>query len=455
MTVEIATLLKLDIERNLTELINLSPPEKSPLTECKSKQVYEVVNHFKDLWFSLLLNKVNLPDVRIEIPCPGCEKKVVFEGDSLWDRVCLVTASYYDFAMRELMTRNYEKKGLIPGFEVHYLDKMIALASAEDTPLHLHQVLTFAIGYQLCNSSHFFFKLCEGIVPLPSTIATFESISHGSLWDMYSKSRSKNTSDIEWLMKRLFSSSLRYVTSTYQAMKGRFDSSHSPGMFSNIKVNEISLLGKRDKQMIDKYGRKNVEAAFEQQLALIIQSFGFSVVPAQKGERKIDLVCVSGLVSTDQRDNYSFLLEAKTSGKPYSLPTDDQRAIKEYVTQSRRALHGIPQLQFVLIVGYKPTKTLLSKLKQLESSAGIPIRFCSTQQISKLRESLPGPVPMLSFKENIIAGPPIMTDKSIENITDTYTGVQKAYADYISNLYSLHESRPDDALSWPDGECHV
>jgi hypothetical protein len=73
------------------------------------------------------------------------------------------------------------------------------------------------------------------------------------------------------------------------------DEDHSPGPFSALRLAELSLLAERHDSVKRRYGDKRVEKRFEQQLALLMQSFGFYVVATKTGTRTVDLVCVGGV----------------------------------------------------------------------------------------------------------------------------------------------------------------
>lgn len=146
---------------------------------------------------------------------------------------------------------------------------------------------------------------------------------------------------------------------------------HNIGPFSAIRLQELSLLANRDKSVMRRYGKKNVERVFETQLALVLvmQSFGLYVVSTRTGQSTVDLVCISA--SPEER--VTFLLEAKTTKATYALPKTDFRALQYYVNTVRRSLSTLPPLSFCLIVGSKASKTLGGKLAALEAEASVPV----------------------------------------------------------------------------------
>lgn len=173
---------------------------------------------------------------------------------------------------------------------------------------------------------------------------------------------------------------------------------HFRGPFSELRIREFADLASRSPTMKKRYGERRVETLFEDQLSLLAQSLGFYVVRARTGTRRVDLVCLT----RDTADRYTALIEAKTSGKAYSLPTDDQRALREYVEDVRSTLLTLPPLQFVLLVGSKASSTLEAKLMRLESEVSVPVRFLDAARLAELRDLLPGPVPAGSFRELIV-----------------------------------------------------
>jgi hypothetical protein len=164
--------------------------------------------------------------------------------------------------------------------------------------------------------------------------------------------------------------------------------------------------------MAKKYGLKRIEKVFEQQLALIVQSFGFYVISTRTGERTVDLICISA----DPSAHISFLLEAKTSKRPYSLPRDDARALREYIAEVQAGLTTLPPLQFALMIGPSPSTTLDRKLQALEAEVGVPIRFCSAQHFANLRGAIAGPIPLREFAERLILSQRIVSASLPEEI---------------------------------------
>jgi hypothetical protein len=183
-----------------------------------------------------------------------------------------------------------------------------------------------------------------------------------------------------------------------------------------------------------KYGVKHIEKIFERQLSLIFQSFGFYVVSTRIGKRTVDLVCFSDR----QEAKMTFMVEAKTSAGSYGLPTDDERALVDYISDVRSSLPLLPDLKFVLILGHQPAKTLEKKLTNLEARVGIPVRFAAAQDIADLRESMPGPVPPDSFAETILTSPHVIPTGFSQTIVQRYFQKQESLDDFVQNWIDPH-----------------
>lgn len=200
--------------------------------------------------------------------------------------------------------------------------------------------------------------------------------------------------------------------------------------------------------MVRKYGAKHLEKAFEFQLALIVQSLGLLVVSSQPGERAVDLICIS----SDPTERGTLLLEAKTSGRPYALPTKDERALLEYIEVVRRSLTTLPPLRLVVILGQTATSTLEGKLAQLEGRAGVPIRFCTAQELADLRESVPGPIAISSLLEAFYASPRVLPRGTLEAVSERYRNNQSAHSAFVKALLPERQ-RHRIPQEWPEPSC--
>ena len=193
----------------------------------------------------------------------------------------------------------------------------------------------------------------------------------------------------------------------------------------------------RSESVIKKHGLKHVEKVFERQLALIFQSFGLYVVPTQTGKSTPDLICFS----PDARASFSFIVEAKTGKRPYALPVKDARALKDYARDVSAALKTLPPLKFVLIVANTPAKTMDAKITALQSSMGVPVRFCTARQIAELRETVPGPLPMETFLGEVLKSDPLLAEDFAARVAQGYEAVQGAHVKFAEQLLSVQQGR--------------
>jgi hypothetical protein len=203
------------------------------------------------------------------------------------------------------------------------------------------------------------------------------------------------------------------------------------GPFSSIRLSELSAIASRDEAVRKRYGERRVEHVFEQQLALVVQSFGFLVVQTRTGKRRVDLVCIS----PDPTDPYTVLIEAKSSRKPYALPTDDQRALKEYVEEVRRTRVTLPSLRLVLLVGPSAASTLEGKLNDLEATITTPVRFIGASDFATLRDRIAGPVPSRALRDLAIGeSTRVLGDPYVESVVDAVRQTNEAHTAFVDAL---------------------
>jgi hypothetical protein len=124
---------------------------------------------------------------------------------------------------------------------------------------------------------------------------------------------------------------------------------------------------------------------------MLASTLGCVVVQTRRFERSVDIVCFS------ETPKATFLIEAKTTAGPYSLPTKDERALAEYVETVREGLRFLPSLQLVIIVGPDPTGTLGPKLRRLSLEIGVPIRFLRAGELARARQQIAGSFPLSKF----------------------------------------------------------
>jgi hypothetical protein len=201
---------------------------------------------------------------------------------------------------------------------------------------------------------------------------------------------------------------------------------HAPTAF--VSFREFVLLSSRHEYMAKKYGEKKIERTFEQQVNAIFQTFGFVVISARPGEPVADLLCIS------REHHFCFLVDAKTSAKPYSFPKGDQRAIADYVRDLTKELPELPPLAFVLLVGPKPANTVPEKMGGLERQLGVPVRFAEAAVIAMLQQSMAGRISAQHFRDAVIASAPILSDSIADRLKETLDVVVAAYTSFVRTL---------------------
>jgi hypothetical protein len=196
-------------------------------------------------------------------------------------------------------------------------------------------------------------------------------------------------------------------------------------------LDELPQLAARNGSVIKRYGESAIETRFEAQLAILMQSFGFTVVRTERAQRRIDLVCIA---PAPAGESYTILVEAKTTAANYALPTKDSRAIAEYITSVRSALKSLPPLRLVIIVGNTPAKTVIGKLAELEADCGLPIRYFDAWLLRNLRHRLPGPVDYARFLKTCVTGDRILGPQDVNQLVEFDKATRDAHNDFVQTL---------------------
>lgn len=203
------------------------------------------------------------------------------------------------------------------------------------------------------------------------------------------------------------------------------------GSQQGISMRELTLLAHRSQFMIAKYGAKRVERIFEQRLALLFQSFGFTVIQARPGEEAADLLCIARV------ERFSFLIDAKSSQRNYSLPRADQRALTDYARGFSERLPDLPPLEMILVVSFDAAGTVPNKLRALEADAKMPFRFVPISVLTACRENIPGPVSPHLFREVITSSDPIVGDEMPRKMKEASEGLSAAYLTFVRELRQI------------------
>jgi hypothetical protein len=227
----------------------------------------------------------------------------------------------------------------------------------------------------------------------------------------------------------------RALVSRQEVLKWRYEARRKDAETSlaGLHGRELELLASRSILMTEKYGQKRVERIFEQKLALLFQSLGFTVIPARPGEAAADLLCIA------RAEKFSFLVDAKSTRKEYALPKVDQRALRDYAEDFQTKLPDLPSLDLLLLVGQDAAGTVPKKLEKLEQSIGRPVRFLPASVLIDFRRKLPGPVSPTVFKDALLASRPVIDDSLTERAKTAFDQVVSAYQQFVKGLRASSE----------------
>jgi hypothetical protein len=430
---ELSRLIALDISKTTDAFLDLPLPEESPLIGAAPKMLRRAADSFYRSWSYL----VSAKELYLRGEATVASTGETLSGKDLWWQLFFVVGAYYDFSIRLLLRKQtvYPLPGLRIAKAEEWYSKvnwpidagreLISLVEGDLLEEEAEQLATellsrfnaaslneaadavlweadrglaafLAGNYILALSSAVMAELLRRTnLPLEH-IEDLDGISHRTAASLFG-----GPSSVGWPthVLELSQRALATVFEQWVRIYDRPDLDKIPrtGPFSSIRLAELAPLANRDARMSKKYGNKRIEKIFEQQLALIVQSFGLYVVSTRTGQRTVDLICISA----DRDARFTFLLEAKTSGRPYALPRDDARALLEYIRDVRTGLTTLPPLRFVLMLGPSPSATLEKKLQGLEAEAGLPIRYCSAHELAELREVVAGPLPLNDFADHL------------------------------------------------------
>lgn len=431
-------------------LASSPPPERSALKEAKLDDLVAVARLLVNAWLALLTGESKLPIQEARWTCAKCGRVYSLSGAQLHNRILLSLGAYYDYTVHRLIDNESPASALPPGLELHYSERILeaskkAIQHEKSNPLIEVQLLT--ARYLNCLTGTYFTDQCKWMRAISGPVASFEAAIHQALRDMHRSEQLPDTC-LRILFRRLLQSSLDYVASVYERQTSFANRKHSPGVFSSIRVEELALLAQRHKPLLQRYGEKHVEKVFEHQLALVAQSFGFYVASTRAGERTVDLVCIGGGTAS-----VTALMEAKTTSRPYSLPTKDQRALLEYISDVKRTLQTLPPLRYALIISAEASKTLPLKLRKLETLAGVPVRFCPAQILADLREATPGPLSLDILTECVLSGPYILGSAFAKEVAGKQLAAQEAHSHFVRALFSAQLPAIGQPIAWPDAKC--
>jgi hypothetical protein len=438
---ELSWLVALDISKTREAFLDLPLPEESPLVGASPKVLHRAAGNFHRSWIYLVSAKELYLWGEATVPSTG----ETLSGKDLWWRLFFVVGAYYDFSVRLLLraVKRNQTAHPVPGLGLAKADEWVGKLNREDLDAVRREFMLVVEGNLPAEEAE---RLRSKLLSL-FKISSLEEAGDAILWDTdrtlaaflagtyitalsaavfgellrHSNLPLELIEDMDGISHRtaavvfagphssgnwpphVLKLSQRLVATVFEQWvriydRPDWDKSHRIGPFSSIRLTELAPLANRDARMSKKYGNKRIEKVFEQQLALIVQSFGLYVVSTRTGQRTVDLICISA----DPTARFTFLLEAKTSGRPYALPRDDARALLEYIREVRTGLTTLPPLHFVLMIGPSPSATLEKKLQGLEAEAGLPIRYCSAHELAQLREVVTGPLPLNDFADHLL-----------------------------------------------------
>ncbi|HEY0745527.1 MAG TPA: hypothetical protein VGD63_02410 [Steroidobacteraceae bacterium] len=390
-------LARIQLPKEPAQLITLPPPVPPANPRKAVRQLKRTATHFLERWNWILCNPSLFDSTSLDSKCPKCGKITQYSGKKLWYRLMLIAASYYESAVREIIKQSFdEQTGLPPGLNLSDIGRVVPRDPSLPTDEAAARALQVDFRHALIAA--FFIVPMKRISSSNMPTAVFEDVAHSALARIRHWQKSSPNADMRRLAGFLSDGLIEILAGAYEERNVTWNKEHRSGAFSSIRLPELALLARREVSICKRYGHKHVEAVFEQQLALILQSLGFLVIRTRRGERTVDLFCISA----DPAQPMSILVEAKTTGNAYSLPTADQRALLEYSKSVRANLTTLPPLAFVLIIAPDTSPTIEKRLATLEADTGAPVRLMLASHLAELRESMPGPLRIATFRRIVL-----------------------------------------------------
>lgn len=421
------------LPKTLSELLALPSPEDSYPKNSRYNTIRDAACEFLHSWKQMPLEYDEVCKCSESYKCPDCGAKHKLSGRDLWCRKFLIVGTYYDFLVRRLisMKDGTKKHDLPPGLNLPAHDQFLKKFPRESKnmcPCSGHIIIA---EYLSCLMGVFFTELFRDKLFIPNfSMSVFEERSHDNLYRLHGSSLSAPHPDLRRCANKLTHGLLDLFKTVYSSEQVVWNKDHKSGPFSALRTPELALLASRNKKLLIRYGTKQVEKVFERQLALLFQSFGFYVVETKSGQKTIDLICIS----SDPRKTMTILVEAKTSGKPYSLPTKDRRALTEYAKDVKKSLTSMPALEFVLIIGPQPVSTLEGRLNELEAEIQTPARYITAAELAAVRECMPGPLPMETLRNDVLRSDTRILKNLNKSILETYQNQQQAHSLFVNTM---------------------
>ncbi|MGY3204065.1 hypothetical protein [Streptomyces sp. TE5632] len=363
---------------------------------------------------------------RAEEMVPVTDSGVTEDDETSWRTASLILADHFCTVMK-------------------YAEKAFLRDGRRAWPFHRqfqHEILTADYGFDAAVERRLLSEFCSGWwdsyfmevagsaamgkTPVGYDLFVFWAIEHMSEVALASSHREHLT------MAHLFARALAQRSREAVDRRDKADVEFRDLIWRDaVSIRELRSLARREERVVEKYGEKNVEGRFEDSLNLLMQSLGFMVVPTQRGQRRVDLICIS---SGGGSDPYTMLVEAKSTHNHYALPTKDARAITEYIRDVRGRLKTLPPLKLVLIVGPEGSKTIKAKIEDLNYESSVPVRYLVVDALILLYEALRGVVPADSFLRAMTAADGIVSRADIDSIIGAYRNANTAHSEFISRL---------------------
>lgn len=423
---------RFNLQRDLLDLLDLPPPETGVLSSASEADMWVAVKNFRSLWLELLQTKALLqPDGDASL------------SPAQFSRLMLTIGGTYNYAFHRLITFEGRRDNqTIAGFSLPMLgsltDKADEIIDGLDTDeVPPNESLQLSCLY--LTHEYGTYLLAAEVLSMPVTWALspafvywFDHQLLNSLLRILGRQGSFN-SEVDDLASRLVRSGLTQATQIAADRRSGANADHKPGSFSLVRPQELGPIAAREQAMIRRHGEKALESIFEQQIALVFQSFGFLVIPTQKGKRSADLLCLSN----DSPVNRLIMIEAKTTKGFYSLPSKDERALREYVETVRTSLRTLPEPSLLLLVAPRGASTLEAKLDTLSDAIRIPIRFIRAETLAGLREAAPGAIPSDLLVDSLMSEPTIVKDEFPQKLETRLDELQQVHRRLAQDLEAV------------------
>lgn len=427
------------------DLLALPPPSKSWLSRARCRGSFEAAKHFLRYWKNLSRTTPD-GDAQLRYTCTSCGQTHELNGTDVWSREFFIAGVYYDFAVRRLLgLQSCSDEFFPPGLNLNALisyGQEVNAIETHQTWWARHIIRTYLTSLVSIYFTSLLRRTPRSNLPTP----VFERTYHGQLVAMHKCCSEAPERDLRRCGQQLLGSLLGLGSETYEDESG-WNKDHRSGPYSAIHLPDLAKIARRDRDLVSRYGKKHLEIAFEQQLSLILQSFGFIVVQTKRGDRTVDLVCLSG----DPREQATILIEAKSTGKAYQLPADDQRALLEYVADVQKNLLTLPALRLVLIVGPTAGRNLEKKLAETEAKARVPVRFISAKEFAELREMILGPLPVGEFLSQVLSNESRIIKEIAKPIFEAQRAVHTAHSNLVRTLLAGASTPHVELTRWDEG----